>query len=199
MGIDLLMVKPEDDTIWRQCEQVEYEVFKEQGYVSSNSTQRIFEFDRYKNCLFIAAVLSRDEYPPSSKNITGVMRFIYEKDESKMKKGLFPTIDSSNDLKISTEKHDMLMSIDPRDCIDLSSVAIRRQYRASDTSMMFMEFCMKHEPNIQYILAALDSRIYQVIKRYLLIMQTLGPPVYYWGSMTTAVLIDRYFQFQESR
>ncbi len=193
------MVEPEDQTTWRRCEKVEYEVFREQGYISTNRNQRIYEFDRYKDSLFIAAVLNRNEHPPSVRNITGVMRFIYSKNETKMKKGLFPTIDSSDGLKISSEMQDMLMSIDPRNCMDLSSVAVRKQYRASDTSLIFMEFCMKYAPNIQYILAALDSRIYQVINRYLLIMRELGPPVYYWGSMTTAVLIDRYFQFQESQ
>jgi hypothetical protein len=195
MKINLLSVRPEDEKLWRLCEGVEYEVFLEQGYIASNSFRRIHEFDRYRQGLFIAAVREESGYPPCFQDITGVMRFIHSTDESRMKKGLFPTIDASDRLKISVEKRNRLMSIDPRNCMDLSSIAIRRQHRGTDTGAILSEYCLKCKPEIQYILAAIDSRIHKVLKRYLLVMQELGPPVYYWGSLTTAVLIDRYLQF----
>lgn len=195
MNISLLSVKPEDEILWRRCQNVEYEVFLEQGYVLPNSSQTIYEFERYQHGLFIAAVLDGSKYPPCNQDITGVMRFIHATDEAQMRKGLFPTLDASDELKISSEKQVKLMSIDPCNCMDLSSIAIRRKYRATDTGVILSEYCLKYKPEIQYILAAIDSRIHQILKRYLLVMQELGPPVYYWGSLTTAVLIDRYFQY----
>lgn len=195
MTIRLLSVTPEDELLWGLCERVEYEVFLEQGYVASNNFQRIYEFDRYRQGVFIAAVFEENEYPPAVDAITGVMRFIHAADACQMKKGLFPTVDASDQLKIPVEKQNRLMAIDPRNCMDLSSIAIRRNHRATDTGVILTEYCLKCRPEIQYILAAIDSRIHQVLKKYLLIMQELGPPVYYWGSLTTAVLIDRYFQY----
>ena len=123
------------------------------------------------------------------------MRIIYAPDARQMGPGLFPTLDHAKELRIDPEKLARIMTMDPRRCIDISTMAIPREKRDARASRALTTAIMKQvwgTPRLRYALATIDTVLYGKLKARDLPFEDLGPSVFYWGSPSMATFIDSY-------
>ena len=173
--------------LWDACEQIEYDVFTapDIGYFSENEFRRIPDFDHFGRQEFIA--VSR------SGQIVGVMRLTYA-DGSQLSAGMFQTYDHRQELNIFPDKDHYLRTLDPRKMVDLTSMAIDRGERDSRASKALISGTIRRiwETGRRYALACIDTPFCRKLKGRALDFQDLGPSTYYWGSPTTACILDTY-------
>ena len=85
MEIGVHVVKP-NHKLWRECEKTEHQVFADCEYIPPHPERRLVAYDGYEPTEFLAGHVDGE--------LAGTMRLIYAPEESKMKKGLFPTVDA---------------------------------------------------------------------------------------------------------
>lgn len=185
-GIQARIVK-DSDPHWVACESLEYEVFTdpEIGFYEPNDQGRIDDFDSYGRQEFVA-VFSEDR-------VVGGLRLMYS-DESTMREGLFPTNDHRGELEVYPEMEARLKSLDPRKTVDFSSMVVAREARNSGTALTIMTRTLRRmwEMERRYGLACIDTPLYRKYKVLGLVFRDLGPSTFYWGSLTTAAILDSY-------
>jgi hypothetical protein len=194
-GVQVLTVTRRDEGLYRRCESLEYRVFVEAGYVEENPDGRITELDRYRHHLFLAALAGNGKVPHREQELSGVMRIITAPRARTMGPGLFPTLDHAKKLRIDPERLARIMMMDPRQFIDITTMAIPKEERGARVSRALITMSMKHvwgTPPLRYALAAIDSAFYQKLKARELPFEDLGPSVLYWGSPSTATFADSY-------
>lgn len=194
-GVQVLTVTRRDEGLYRRCESLEYRVFRESGYEEENPDGRIAKLDRYHHHLFLAALTGDGTLPHRERKLSGVMRIITAPHARKMGPGLFPTLDHAKELRIDPERLARIMMMDPRQFIDISTMAIPKEERGARVSRALITMSMKHVwgmPPLRHALAAIDTVFYEKLKARELPFEDLGPSVPYWGSPSTATLADSY-------
>jgi hypothetical protein len=194
-GVQVLTVTRKDAALHRRCEILEYQVFVESGYVEANPEGRIAVFDRYPHQAFLAALTDDRRLPPEERRLSGVVRIVYAPHARAMGPGLFPTIDHAEELRIAPEKLAKILSMNPRQFIDISTMTISKEKRDARASRALITRIMTHAwemPPLRYALAGIDTVFYEKLKARDLPFEDLGPSVPYWGSPTTATFIDSY-------
>ena len=185
-GVETCIVKA-GDPFWRTCETLEYEVFTdpETGFYEVNDEGRIVEFDSFGRQEFVAALVG-DE-------VVGVLRLMYS-DQPTMREGLFQTFDHRSELRIIPEMELCLASLDPRKTVDFSSTAVvRKARRTRALQAIFTRTILRiWETERRFGLACVDTPLYRKYKARALDFRDLGPSTFYWGSPTTAAIIDTY-------
>lgn len=175
------------DELWNRCERLEYEVFvaPDMQYYPENTDLRIPDFDHFSNQEFIAA--------SKGSKIIGVMRLLYS-DAKHLSEGMFQTFDHREELHMFPEMVKYLESLDPRQIVDMSTMAITFAERDSLASKALITRTMQRiwETGRQHALASIDTPFYRKLKSRALDFQDLGPSTFYWGSPTTACLLDTY-------
>jgi len=181
------VVKP-GDALWEDCLRTEYQVFVDSQYIPENPQKRLVDYDRYTHVEFLCATVG-DE-------IAGTMRIIYAPDHSKMKSGLFPTVDAHEKLRFFPGKLDDCMAMDPRQCIDIAAMVtvpkFRRNAKASKSIITRVMTRVWGQHPLRYAFAAIDTPFYEKLKRRDLPWLDLSESAMYWGSMTTAGVIDSF-------
>ena len=180
-------VVKQGSALWAACEQVEYDVFTapDVGYLPENESRRIPDFDHFGRQEFIA--VSR------SGRIVGVMRLVYA-EGSRMGAGMFQTYDRRRELNIFPDQDCYLRTLCPRDVVDLTSMAIDRGERDSRASKALISGTIRRiwETGRRHALACIDTPFCRKLQGRALAFQELGPSTYYWGSPTTACILDTY-------
>jgi len=125
--------------------------------------------------------------------IAGTMRIVYAPNHSKMVFGLFPTIDAHEKLRFLPGKLDECMAMDPRQCIDIAAMTVKEAFRNALTSntlitTLFRE--MRSTEIIRFAFAAIDTPFYSKLKSRGIPFKSLGSSTMYWGSLTTAGILD---------
>jgi hypothetical protein len=194
-GVQVLTVTPRDEALFRRCESLEYRVFVEAGYEEENPEGRIAKLDRYRHHLFLAALTGDGTSPHRERELSGVMRIITAPHARTMGPGLFPTLDHAKELRIDPDRLARIMAMDPRQFIDISTMAIPTEARDARVSNALIAMSMKHVwgmPPLRYALTAIDTVFYRKLKERELPFEDLGPSVPYWGSPSTATFADSY-------
>jgi hypothetical protein len=194
-GVQVLTVTRKDGALYRRCEALEYRVFVDSGYVEKNPEERIAEFDRYPHQAFLAALAGDRKLSSEEQRLSGAVRIIYAPEARVMGPGLFPTLDHAEELCIDPKKLAKIMAMNPRRFIDISTMSISKEKRGARASRALITRIMTHgweSPPLRYALAGIDTAFYEKLKARDLPFEDLGPPVPYWGSLTTAVFIDSY-------
>lgn len=192
-NIETIAVKQDNPELWRKCELLEYEVFLDAGYIDPNPDKRLVDYDIYDDAEFVASFDGEHDKPYNERDVIGIMRNIYSPRDSKMKEGLFPTIDSAEKLGIYPEQYEKLMQMDPRTIVDTAAIAIRkdkRDSRASKSLISTTMFRTWQRPKARYAIGAFDTPFYDKMKERGLPWEDLSCSIMYWGSMSTAGLID---------
>jgi hypothetical protein len=175
------------DSLWRACEALEYEVFThpDSGYYEVNDEGRIPDFDSFGRQEFVAA-LAGDE-------VVGVLRLLYS-DQPVMREGLFQTYDHRRELGVFSEMKSFLASLDPRKTVDFSTMAVTPEARNSRASQAIITRTIQRiwETERRFGLACIDTPFYRKLKARALDFRDLGPSTFYWGSPTTATILDTY-------
>lgn len=185
--IKTVTITPSDKELWKKCELLEYQVFLDAGYIKENSHRRLVDYDRFENSEIIAVV--------SDQEIVGTWRNIFAPNERKMRKGLFPTIDSAEELRINQMHYEWLMGLNPQTIVDLSAAAIRRDFRNGKISNLLFQKVIRRvfgSPPLRFGLGAPDAAVLKYYKKIGFYPLELGKPTLYWGSMTTPILIDTH-------
>lgn len=176
-----------DDPSWAACETLEYEVFTDPkiGFYEPNDEGRITDFDSFGHQEFVAAILDGE--------VVGTLRLIYA-DEPVMREGLFQTFDHRSELGIYPESVERLEAIDPRNLVDFATMSVTRAARSSGAFEAIITRTLRRmwETNRRFGLACIDTPLYGKYKGRGLHFHDLGPSVPYWGSPTTAALLDSY-------
>jgi hypothetical protein len=191
-NIKVIIVKPKDSGLWKLCEELEYNTFRECDYVPKSPSKRIKDFDVYSPMEFLVAFVG-DNKNYDERRIAGVVRLVYSPHAKKMDEGLFPTIDHAKELNIYPEKLEELMKMDPRTFIDISTMSISKDKRDAKASKALITGIMMHgweQPRLKYALAAIDTPFYEKLKERHLPFEDIGPSTMYWGSMTTPTFIN---------
>lgn len=185
-SVAMRVIAPGSD-LWSACEGVEHDVFTEPGtgYLPANEDRRIPDFDHLGRQEFIAAT--------RSGQVVGVTRLVYT-EETSFRPGIFPTHDHRRELNIFPERERYLESLDPRKVVDLASMAIDRRERDVRVYRALITRSIRRiwETNRRHVLACIDTAFYRKLKRRALDFQDLGPSTYFWGSPTTACILDTY-------
>lgn len=185
-GIQARIVK-DCDPHWAACESLEYEVFTdaESGFYEPNDQGRIDDFDSYGRQEFVA-VFSEDR-------AVGGLRLMYS-DEATMREGLFPTYDHRGELQVYPDMEARLKSLDPRKTVDFTSIVVAREARISRTFQAIITRTLRRmwEEKRRYGLACIDTPLNRKYKARGLIFRDLGPSTFYWGSLTTATILDSF-------
>jgi len=181
------VVKP-GDPLWEECLMTEYQVFVDSQYIPENPQKRLIAYDPYTPVEFICGTVG-DE-------IAGTMRIVYAPNHSKMAFGLFPTIDAHEKLRFFPGKLDECMAMDPRKCIDIAAMVtvpkFRRNAKASKSIITRAMIRMWERHPVRYAFAAIDTPFYERLKRRDLPWVDLSESTMYWGSMTTAGVVDSF-------
>ena len=176
-----------DHLLWGTCESVEYEIFTAPatGYYDENDEGRIPDFDSFGRQEFVAATMG--------ESVVGVLRLVYS-DEENMREGLFQTYDHRGDLHVFPEMEKYLAALDPRKTVDLSTFAVASDVRDSRVSKALITRTMQRiwETERRFALASIDTPFYRKLKYRGLGFRDLGPSTYYWGSPSTASVLDTY-------
>ncbi len=176
-----------DNVIWGACESMEYETFTapDIGFYEENDNGRIPDFDGFGRQEFVAAMIA--------ERVVGVMRLGYS-DEKNMKEGLFQTYDHRGHLHVFPAMEKYLESLDPKKTVDMSTMAIASDVRDAETSKAIITRTFQRiwETERRHALACIDTPFYRKLKSRALDFQDLGPSTYYWGSPTTASVLDTY-------
>lgn len=194
-GVEVIVVRPEDRVLWRQCETLEYSVFLESGYVEENPTDRLADFDCYTPMVFLAAFTGNRKLPLEQRRLSGVVRLVYAPHARKMGPGLFPTIDHAKELEIPPENLKRVQVMNPRRCIDIATMVISKEKRDANASKALISKIMTwgwEHPHLRYAFAAIDTLLYRKLRERRLPFEDLGPSVMYMGSETTATVIDAF-------
>lgn len=172
---------------WRECEVIEYDIFTapDTRYFPENDNRRIPDFDLYGRQEFIMA--SR------SDRVVGVLRLIFS-DGSTLGAGMFQTYDHRRELHMFPAMARYLEALDPRQVVDVASMAIDRGERDSQVSKALITRTIQRiwETGRRHALACIDTPFYRKLKSRAFDFQDLGPSTYYWGSPTTACILDTY-------
>ncbi|MHB8772601.1 MAG: hypothetical protein ACYC7J_16530 [Syntrophales bacterium] len=193
--VEVVTVACRDETLYRCCESLEYRIFAESGYVEETPDGRIDALDRYPHHVFLAALTGDPPLAPRERRLSGVMRIITAPHTREMGPGLFPTLDHATELRIDPETLARIMRMDPRQFIDVATMAIPQENRDARTSPALITELMKYvwgRPPLRYALAAIDTVFYGKLKARDLPFADLGPSVPYWGSPSTATIGDSY-------
>jgi N-acyl-L-homoserine lactone synthetase len=173
--------------LWSTCEQIEYDIFTapDTGYFPPNNCRRIPDFDHFSRQDFIA--VSRAD------RIVGVIRLVYAEGK-RLGAGMFQTYDHRQELNIFPVRDKYLETLDARQVVDMSSMAIERRERDSRASKALINASIQRiwETGRRHILACIDTPFYRKLKGRALDFQALGPSTYCWGSPTTACILDSY-------
>lgn len=185
-GITMRIVKQGND-LWRACESLEYEVFTDPdiGYYDPNDEGRIPDFDVFGRQEFVTALVDGV--------VVGVLRLMYS-DETTMREGLFQTYDHRGEIGINRERERYLQALAPRRMVDLSSIAVTPAVRNSLASQAIITRTIQRiwETGRRYSLACIDTPFLGKLKARGLDFQDLGPSIHYWGSLSTAAILDTY-------
>ena len=141
----------------------------------------------------IAALLGKRGEDIKDKILIGVSRLTTALKKDKMDFGLFPTIDSYQELGISKYSLDKLMALDPKNVADITSIAVHPRYRGFKAPKFLLKRVITRawELGIRYGVAAIDNDVFlKLQEKYP--CYALGPPQMYWGSYTTPTFIDSY-------
>jgi len=176
-----------DHVLWGACESMEYETFTAQdiGYYQENDQGRIPDFDAFGRQEFVTAMIA--------ERVVGVIRLVYS-NEKHMKEGLFQTYDHRGHLHVFPAMEKYLASLDPTKTVDMSTMAIASDVRDAETSKALITRTMQRiwETERRHALACIDTPFYRKLKSRALDFQDLGPSTYYWGSPSTASVLDTY-------
>ena len=185
-GVRATIVRKGDEH-WPACEYLEYEVFTdaESGFYEPNDQGRINDFDSYGRQEFVAVF--------SGDRAVGGLRLMYS-DEATMREGLFPTYDHRGELKVYPDMEARMKSLDPRKTVDFTSIVVAREARISRTFQAIITRTLRRmwETERRYGLGCTDTPLYRKYKVRGLCFRDLGPSTFYWGSLTTAAMIDSY-------
>ncbi len=173
--------------LWSACEGVEHDVFAapDTGYLPANDDRRISDFDHLGRQEFVAAT--------RSGRVVGVIRLVYTEEPS-FGPGRFPTYDHRQELNVFPDRERYLESLDPRKVVDLTTMAIDRHERDVRVYRALITRTIRRiwETNRRHVLACIDTPFYRKLQRRALDFEDLGPSTYYWGSPTTACILDTY-------
>ncbi len=176
-----------DHVHWKACESMEYETFtdKDTGYFEKNDEGRIPDFDSFGQQEFVTAMIE--------DRVVGVMRLVYSCEKS-MREGLFQTYDHRGDLNVFPAMEKYMGSLDPTKTVDMSTMAIASDVRNAEISKAVITRTIQRiwETGRRHALACIDTPFYRKLKLRALDFQDLGPSTYYWGSPTTASVLDTY-------
>ena len=212
------VVHPCDHALWMQCERLEYDVFSGAGYVSTSKESRIDFFDSYKKMEFIAVFDEGRSSCTSGAAFSGVLRIVYPPEERRMQKQWFPTLCHARRLDYTStefrhdeslrlpkgdnrsvylfaDAYDRIMRLDPRKCIDLSTISIASNCRGGNVSAKLITRTMTRTwetPPARYGFLVVDSGYCRKNQSRNIPLEDLGPPVMYWGSHSIPVIIDSY-------
>ena len=218
---DVKVVKRCDEHLWKCCEEMEYNIFFECGYVSESVNNRINFFDCYEKMEFIAAFSSNSKTDSREANPIGIMRIVYASNGNAMKKEMFPTLHHAR--KLGYSSHDAInksslrppfednktlwlysdrfseaLVLNPSRCIDMATIAISeegRKLKASIAIISRMITRIWEQPPIRYAFVAMDTEVYDKWKARDVphgVHIPLGPSVQYSGSPTTPILMDSF-------
>lgn len=219
--VDVKIVKRCDEHLWKCCEDLEYNIFFECGYVGESVSQRIDFFDCYGKMEFIAAFSFNSKTDPRKTNLIGIMRIVYASNGNTMKKEMFPTLHDAR--KLSYSSHDAInypslrppfednktlwlysdkfseaLVLNPSRCIDMATIAVSeegRKLKASIAIISRMITRIWEQPPIRYAFVAMDTEVYDKWKVRDVphgVHIPLGPSVKYNGSPTTPILMDSF-------
>ena len=190
--IEIAIVTSQNKDLWRKCELLEYETFLKAGYIEPTPEHKITEYNEYSEEM-IAAFISKRGKSTNEKILIGVSRLTTALKKDKMDFGLFPTIDSYQELGISKYRLDKLMTLNPKKVADITSIAAHPQYREYKAPKFILKRVITRawELGVRYGVAAIDNDVFlKLQKKYQ--CYALGPPKMYWGSYTTPTFIDSY-------
>jgi len=207
--IETVVVTKENQELWRRCELLEYKVFLEEDYISENSEKRLLEYDKYDHFL-IAAFLGNPKNNYENRKLVGVLRVGDAKQAIEADTGLFSTLDAQDRIEFYPDMLKTMLDVHPQSVLDLAAMAILKENRCSRisraliagfiTCALEMIFSRRRDqlqaPQLRYILAAADERVYdRFIGRSFpmlgkLPIAGLGKPTMYWGSVTVPIMLD---------
>lgn len=192
-GYHTSFVTDKNSELWARCEALEYRTFMESGYIEPNEEQRLVDYDDYLDAEFLA-IFEPGAAPGEPDRLIGAFRNIYARRETKMRPGLFPTVDSAEELKIFPEDLETIMAFDPRRVVDMASGSILPEHRDSRVSKLMVTTNLFHfwEQGVRHIVMCADTPIFRKFNPRGLLVKAIGPSTQYMGSLTTAMLIDTY-------
>lgn len=218
---DVKVIKRSDVLLWNCCENFEYTVFCECGYISESGNKRIDDFDCYGKMEFLAAFTPGSTSTHKESKPLGIMRLVYASNAGSMKKDSFPTLRHSRKLDYSSydamvdlslippfednetlwlyaDKYDDVKKINPSRCVDLATIAVSEEGRNQKASIAIITRMITRiweQPPIRYAFVAMDTEVYNKWKVRNVphgVHTPLGPSAQYWGSSTTPILMDSF-------
>ena len=216
--IELRVVTKSDETLWRECEKLEYDVFFDSGYIPASDDQRFNKFDRFDHMEFLAAFVIENGKTHCQKHLSGMVRVVYSSDSIKSMEEQFPTLQDAKLLDIPSheaindpklippseaihnlwlypDQYDRISKLDSRKCIDLATMAILPRWRDGKTSKALTTGVLLRgweSPPVRYAFGAMDESFFKKAKERNLPFVALGPSVMYLGSPTIPVWVDSY-------
>jgi hypothetical protein len=197
------------DETWSECERLEYDVFRHAGYLAENEKRRLSDFDEHQFMRFIAA--------DWDGSIAGVVRIITQPSLEKMALDAFPTLEKAKVLPrseipyvdnetlwIYPEMHQFTMSLDPKECADIASMAVRPNRRNGVIGIGLISEVVRffHESEgLRYGFAAIDHPFCEKMRHLGLPWINLGPTIEYWNSPTTPGIcnFDKVGEYDEKQ
>lgn len=219
--LNVKVIERSDALLWNCCEEIEYTIFFECGYLCESENKRINDYDCYEKMEFIAAFTPDSKVEFEERKPLGIMRLVYASNGNVMKKDVFPTLQHSKRLDYSSneaildpslippfednktlwlysDKYDEAMRINPLRCVDLATIAVSeegRNLKASIAIIRRMITRIWEQHPIRYAFVAMDTEVYDKWKVRDVphgVHTPLGPSVQYWGSPTTPILMDSF-------
>lgn len=189
--VDIKLVKIGDPEM-KDCLDLEYKVFLSEGYIEPNDEKRIVDYNDYPNYEMIRAkakLVNDDQY-----KLVGMWRLIYANpDETIMKKGIFPTLDSPEELPIYDKCMKEIQTFNPQEGVDLASASILKPYRnrVIADALLFEGVVNRvlSQPQLTFWLGAPDTQwLDRITKREYLPVEVIGDSNMYWGSYCNPIL-----------